>query len=98
MNQYFNNERSTKIHEEKVEEKPQDINFIKDNASLDKYCFKGKKLCVLGFLDGRFNKDSQKQFDNSIKVLENVDIETRKRAKPVSFGWVNATCHVSLRL
>jgi hypothetical protein len=63
---------------------------------MKKYCIKGRKLCILGLFDGRYNKDSQKQFENSIKILENVGAEARKRGQPASFGWVNATCQVSL--
>jgi len=50
-----------------------------------------KKLCIFGFFDGRINKASQKGFENSIKILE--DVFNKNLNKPYSFGWVNATCH-----
>jgi len=93
INQYFNTERGTKINNEVNEEK-QDISLIHDNQSLKTECLKGKKLCILGFLDGRSNKDSVKQFENSMKILENIEGESRKKSRHTSFGWVNATCHV----
>jgi len=61
---------------------------------MNKLCLKGKKLCILGLLSGKSNKDAQKQFQNSIKVLENVESASRKNSLPTTFGWVNATCHV----
>ena len=92
INQYFNHERNTKINEE-VEEEKKDIPFISDNQNFKKVCLKGKKLCILGFLDARTNKDSLRQFENSIKILENVNSSLRKKQRPATFGWVNATCH-----
>jgi hypothetical protein len=62
---------------------------------MSKICLKGKKLCILGLLNGKSNKDAQKQFQNSIKVLENVESASRKNSLPTTFGWVNATCHVN---
>lgn len=94
INQYFATSETKPIEKEEVEEK-QDITFINDKAALVKNCIKNKKLCVIGFLDGRTNKDSMKQFDNSIKILENVALSSRKKNHPASYGWVNATCQVS---
>lgn len=55
-----------------------------------------KKLCMVAFLDGRTNKNSMDSFDRSISVLEEVHGENQK--KPITFGWVNATCHVRILL
>jgi hypothetical protein len=45
---------------------------------------------LLGFLDGRTNKNSIKSFEESIKTLEEANVASSKR--PISFNWVNATC------
>jgi hypothetical protein len=92
INQTFNMERSTKVKNE-VDEEKKDIPFISNQSALNKYCFNGKKICILGFLDARVNKDSTKQFENSIKTLEGVELSLRQKSRPASFGWVNATCH-----
>lgn len=69
-----------------------DLEFFQDNKKLKEECLKAnKKLCVFGLLDGRINKQSQKSFENSFKILENV--LNKHQNKPYSFGWVNATCH-----
>ncbi len=46
---------------------------------------------MFGFLDGRTNKHSKKNFENSAKVLE--DVYNKNVNKPYSFGWINTTCH-----
>lgn len=93
IDQYFIQERDTQITAEETPSK-EDITFISDNDVLKKNCLNKKKLCLLGFLDGRSNSNSVKMFDKNIKVLEE-SLEGSK-GKPISFGWVNATCQVLL--
>lgn len=93
ININFNKERSTKI-DYKPEQVKEDIAFAGNNSMLDMYCHKGKKLCVLAFLDGRSKKNVVKQFESNIKTLENINNEAIKNNKPTSFVWVNATCQV----
>lgn len=69
-----------------------DLDFFSDNKILKENCLKSnKKLCIFGFLDGRVNSASQKSFQNSVKILE--DVLNKNTNKPFAFGWVNATCH-----
>jgi hypothetical protein len=47
-------------------------------------------MCIFGFLDGRYGKESKKSFRNSLRVLE--EVLNKKENKPYYFAWVNATC------
>lgn len=49
-------------------------------------------MCVLGFLDGRQNKRSFKDFNKHINILE--DVSNNKLFNQLEFSWVNATCQV----
>jgi hypothetical protein len=91
VNQYFNTERSTKINE-KEENVTDDIPFYSSDNILKEKCVDQKKLCVIAFLDARHNKNSISQFDSGIKIVEDLAKETKKTGRPVTFGWVNATC------
>jgi hypothetical protein len=97
INNYFNKERNTKIDEKDETEDKLDVNLLSNDQTFKNFCAKsGKKLCVLSFLDGRHNTDSIKQFDGSLKILENAYVAARKKNLPGSFSWVNATCQVFL--
>jgi hypothetical protein len=57
---------------------------------LKSQCHKDIKLCLLGLLDGRPNKESMRDFDKHFKALE--EVANSKLSKHYEFGWVNATC------
>ena len=72
-------------------EERKDINFISSNSTIKTDCIKAnKKICIFGFLDGRYKKESKKSFKNSIRILE--EVLNKKENQPFYFGWVNATC------
>lgn len=66
------------------------MKYIANNKSLKSQCHKDLKLCLLGLLDGRPNKDSIKDFERHIKALE--EVANSKLSRHYEFGWVNATC------
>lgn len=70
-----------------------DILFFNNNENLKESCNKNKKVCLLGLLDGRKNKLSEKEFKKHIKTLEGV--ANKKLSKNLEFGWVNATCQTA---
>ena len=82
-------EKDTKIDEEKPI--PKDVQFFANEDSFKENCA-NKRLCLIGFLDGRVNEKSMKSFDDGIKTLE--QLLQNEKSRQLSIGWVNATCHV----
>ena len=81
--------------EEKIEKEEtyieQEIEYVNNNELLEKLCLTtNKKLCLLGFFDGKENESSKNSFDNSMKIYK--DFQKKHYNKPYNFGWVNATC------
>ena len=67
-----------------MEEKSErlDINFLSNNKKIKDECLKSKKkLCIFGFLDGRYKRDSKKSFRNSIRILE--EVLNKNENKPI---------------
>jgi len=61
------------------------------NEVLKNHCLSKRKLCIIGFLDGR--PKNKEFFDENVKTMNTLLEKTT--GKPFSFSWVNATCYVS---
>jgi hypothetical protein len=83
----------TKVQTEKPT--PKDVQFFADAEAFDNNCA-NKRFCLIGFLDGRMNEKSMKAFDHSFEVLEKLLAD--EKLNQYEIGWVNATCHVNLRI
>jgi len=67
------------------------MEFVGNNTSLEKTCLNtNKKLCLLGFFDGKENEASKKSFEDSMTIFK--DFQKKHINKPYNFAWVNATC------
>ena len=70
-----------------------DLIYFSNNKALKRDCHSDLKLCLIGLLDGRTNKDSISTFDKHIRILESS--ANSKLSKHIEFGWVNATCQTN---
>jgi len=70
-----------------------DLKYISNNKTLKKECTEDLKYCLLALLDGRQNKNSIKEFDKHIEILESV--ANNKVGNRYEYAWVNATCQVN---
>ena len=70
-------------------QKEAEITFIQTTEDLVQTCSK-KKLCMIGFFDQRTNDESIKTFNEKFEIFKTVSNNAVKR--PITFGYVNATC------
>lgn len=87
----FENKNNKKEEKEETTTNIEPIrDFIQNTQDLVTTCTK-KKLCMIAFFDMRtVNEEIINNYEEKMKIYENVTISAVKR--PISFGYVNATC------
>ena len=83
------NENENTNYKSNIQYEKQQIHFINSTNILTSTC-NLKKLCMLIFMDLRNNETAQ----NQLKIID--DLAETAKNRPVSFGYLNATCQEEL--
>ena len=85
----FRQENENTNYKSNIQYEKQQIHFINSTNILTSTC-NLKKLCMLIFMDLRNNETAQ----NQLKIID--DLAETAKNRPVSFGYLNATCQEEL--